>query len=78
VVLNRAVSRDTDIDLSMVLPTDASGGASVFVRAVGRVVRVEEWSEGGHRRAGVATVIRRYDIVRSDPAPSTPPLFKGL
>jgi hypothetical protein len=69
-ILDRAVSRDTDVDLTMVLPTDLSGAAGVFVRAVGKVVRVEEWSRNGADRVGVATVIRRYEIVRSEPAPS--------
>jgi hypothetical protein len=69
-VLDRAVSRDTDVDLTMVLPTGTSGNAGVFVRAVGKVVRVEEWSQDGERRAGVAAVIRRYELVRSEPTAS--------
>jgi hypothetical protein len=71
-ILDRAVSRDTDIDLNMVLPTNTSGGASIFVRAMGRVVRVEEWSHDRNHRVGVAAVIRRYEIVRSDPAIPAP------
>jgi hypothetical protein len=62
----------------MVLPTRVSGGVGVFVRAVGKVVRVEEWSEDGSRRAGVATVIRRYEIVRSEPAVAPEPLSQSL
>jgi hypothetical protein len=77
-VLDRAVARETDVDLNMVLPTDTSGGTSVFVRAVGRVVRVEEWSEKGRRRTGVAMMIRRYEIVRSEPAASPQRVSKGL
>jgi c-di-GMP-binding flagellar brake protein YcgR len=73
-VLNRAISRDTDIDLHMVLPT-GYGGTRVLVRAVGRVVRLEEWLEETHRRAGVATVIRRYEIVRVEPGTSAPKGF---
>jgi hypothetical protein len=70
-ILNRAISRDTDIDLNMVLPT-GYGGARVLVRAVGRVVRLEEWLEDATRhRAGVATVIRRYEIVRVESEAST-------
>jgi hypothetical protein len=69
-LLDRAVSREVEVDLTMVLPTDASGTASVFVRAVGKVVRVEEWLQEGAARVGVATMIRRYEIVRSElPAP---------
>ena len=77
-ILDRAVSRETDVGLTMVLPTGVSGGAGVFVRAVGKVIRVEEWSEGGSRRAGVATVIRRYEIVRSEPCAPPGPLSRSL
>jgi hypothetical protein len=77
-IIDQAVSRDTDLDLTMVLPTGTSVDGSVFVRAAGRVVRVEEWSEGGSRRAGVAAVIRRYEIVRSQPAAAAGVLSKNL
>jgi hypothetical protein len=50
----------------MVLPTEATGGAGVFVRAVGKVVRVEEWTEGGNPRVGVGAMIRRYEIIRDE------------
>lgn len=73
-VLDRAVTRDTDVDLTMVLPTGISGSAGVFVRAVGKVVRVEEWSRDKACRTGVAAVIRRYEIVRSEP-PVSPLAF---
>ena len=77
-ILERAVSREVDVDLTMVLPTDMSGTARVFVRAVGKVVRVEEWSQDGASRVGVATVIRRYEIVRSEPAASARTFAKSL
>jgi PilZ domain-containing protein len=77
-ILDRPVSRETDVDLTMVLPTNLTGGVGVFVRAVGKIVRVEEWSEDGNRRAGVATVIRRYEIVRNEPAVPSSPLSRSL
>jgi hypothetical protein len=69
-VLDHAVTRDADIELNMVLPTDTSGGTNVLVRALGRVVRVEEWAQDRNRRFGVAAVIRRYEIIRSEPTAS--------
>ena len=69
-LLDHAVSRNTDFDLTMVLPTEMAGRGGVFVRAVGKVVRVEEWSENGDLRTGVAAMIRRYEIVRSEPMPA--------
>lgn len=70
-VLERAVSRESEVELRMVLSTDPSGGGGL-VRALGKVVRVDEWSQNRNRRFGVAAVLRRYEIVRSDPvAPPT-------
>jgi PilZ domain len=77
-ILDRAISRETDVDLTMVLPSDNSGGASVFVRSVGKVVRVEEWSQDGGRRVGVAARILRYEIVRNQSIASPGALSRGL
>jgi hypothetical protein len=66
-LLDRVINPNFDFDLTMVLPTESSGGSSVFVRAVGKVVRVETWSREGNPGAGVAAMIRRYEIVRNDP-----------
>jgi hypothetical protein len=59
----------------MNLPTESSGTAHVYVRAIGRVVRVEEWAHDRNRRVGVAATFRRYEIVRSEPARA---LSRGL
>ena len=56
------------IDLILTLPTEVTSGAEVLVRASGKVLRVEPRIEDGNTRMGVAAVIERYDIVRSDPA----------
>ena len=70
-LLERTVNPHADFDLTMVLPTEMAGGTGVFVRAVGRVVRVEEWSRDGNPRTGVAAMIRRYEIVRNEPPKSS-------
>ena len=70
VLLDRAVHQDGDIDLTMTLPAEVTGGAGVFVRALGRVVRVEEWTEDGSPRVGIGAIIRRYEIVRNQPLAS--------
>jgi len=38
----------------------------VFVRAQGKVVRVEKRIEEGEHRLGIAAIIERYDIVRGE------------
>jgi hypothetical protein len=68
-LFDHSVVQDSDFDLTMTLPTDVPGGTGVFVRAVGIVVRVEEWTEEGNLRVGVGAKIRRYEIVRDHSAP---------
>src|SRR6267378_3211358 len=41
-------------------------GSDVFVRALGKVIRVERRIEDGNSRMGVAAVIERYDIMREE------------
>lgn len=58
------------LDLVLTLPTEVTSGAEVLVRALGKVLRVEPRIEDGNTRMGVAAVIERYDIVRSEVAPA--------
>ena len=55
-----------ELDLTMTLPAEVTGGTEVFIRATGKVVRVERKPETNNDRVGVAAVIERYDIVRSE------------
>jgi hypothetical protein len=52
----------------MTLPAEITHGTEVFVRALGKVVRVEHRMEDGNTRMGVAAVIERYDIIRGKAA----------
>lgn len=54
-----------ELDITLTLPSEITHGSEVFVRAAGKVVRVER-TEGGTTRLGVAAVIERYDIVRGE------------
>jgi len=65
-LLDRGISQDSEFDLTMTLPTEVAGGAGVFVRAVGKVVRIEEWAEEDSPRVGIAAMLRRYEIVRNE------------
>ncbi len=56
------------LDLTLTLPGEITHGSDVFVRAQGKVVRVERRLEDGEQRLGVAAVIERYDIVRGEGA----------
>ena len=58
----------SNLDITLTLPSEITRGGDVFVRAQGKVVRVERRLEDGESRMGVAAVIERYDIIRGEPA----------
>src|SRR4051794_18010737 len=64
--LDRPIAQNDEFDLTMALPMMDGAGADVLVRAIGKVVRVDEWTAGGDLRVGVAAVLRRYEIIRNE------------
>lgn len=64
--LDRDVDSGTELDITLTLPAEITRGTEVFVRAQGRVVRVDHQQDDGHPRVGVAAVIERYDIIRGE------------
>ena len=54
----------SELDLTMTLPAEVTGGTEVFIRAIGKVVRVEKGSDD--HQVGVAALIQRYEIVRNE------------
>jgi len=63
-VIDKDVDAGSELDITLTLPAEITHGADVFVRAQGKVVRVERRVEEGEPRLGVAAVIERYDIIR--------------
>jgi PilZ domain-containing protein len=59
-------TRGSVLDLSFTLSAEITEGMEVFVRAQGRVVRVERETDA--ERVGVAMVIEKYEIVRAKPS----------
>lgn len=57
-----------ELDITLTLPSEVTRGSEVFIRAMGKVVRVEKRPENGSTRVGVAAVIERYEIIRNEPA----------
>ena len=55
-----------ELDLTMTLPAEVTGGTEVLIRAIGKVVRVEKRTENCDGRIGIAAVIERYEIVRNE------------
>lgn len=64
------------LDLTMTIPAEVSGATEVFIRAMGIVARVDKDPTNGDQSVGVAAVIRRYAVVRTE-APSKPALHCG-
>lgn len=65
-VINRDMEAGSDLDITLTLPAKITNGTDVFVRAQGKVIRVERRIEEGEPRMGVAAVIERYDIIRGE------------
>lgn len=67
-VMDQNLEAGSELDLTMTLPSEVTQGSEVFVRALGKVVRIEQRMEDGNPRMGVAAVIQRYDIIRGEAA----------
>ena len=65
-VVEQNLEAGSELDITMTLPAEITHGTEVFVRALGKVVRVERRMEDGNTRMGVAAVIERYDIIRGE------------
>jgi hypothetical protein len=64
-VIAQDLEAGSELDITLTLPGEITHGTEVFVRALGKVVRVERRMEA---RMGVAAVIERYDIIRGQAA----------
>jgi hypothetical protein len=56
-----------ELDITLTLPSEVTRGSEVFIRAMGKVVRVDKRNDDGSSRVGVAAVIERYEIIRNEP-----------
>jgi PilZ domain len=68
--IDQEMGAGAELDITLTLPSEVTRGTEVFIRAMGKVVRVDHAAENGSSRVGVAAVIERYEIIRSDPAAS--------
>jgi hypothetical protein len=67
-VIQQDLKTGSELDITLTLPAEITHGTEVFVRALGKVVRVERRLEDGSVHMGVAAVIERYDIIRGEAA----------
>ena len=66
--IDQDLDTGAELDITLTLPSEVTRGSEVFIRAMGKVVRVDKKSENGSSRVGVAAVIERYEIIRNEPA----------
>jgi c-di-GMP-binding flagellar brake protein YcgR len=66
--IDQDLSPGAELDITLTLPSEVTRGSEVFIRAMGKVVRVDKKPENGSSRVGVAAVIERYEIIRNEPA----------
>jgi len=68
-IMNKDMAPGTELDFTLTLPAEITRGTEVFVRAHGRVVRVDKRQEEEEQESvGIAAVIERYDIIRGKTA----------
>ena len=66
-MVQKELSPGTELDFTLTLPSEITRGTEVFVRAHGRVVRIDKQHHDEERESiGVAAVIERYDIIRGE------------
>ncbi|MGH9680185.1 MAG: PilZ domain-containing protein [Candidatus Acidiferrales bacterium] len=64
--VDQEMGAGVELDITLTLPSEVTRGAEVFIRAMGKVVRVDRAPESGNSRVGVAAVIERYEIIRNE------------
>src|ERR1700730_8059977 len=57
-----------EMDVTIILHVEVTGGTEVFIRATGKVIRVDKRSGNGNQKVDVAAVFEMYEIVRNKAA----------
>lgn len=65
-VIDEDLGAGSELDITLTLPSEVTQGTEVFIRATGKVVRVDKKPENGSSQVGIAAVIERYEIVRNE------------
>jgi hypothetical protein len=64
--IDQELGPGAELDITLTLPAEVTRGSDVFIRAMGKVVRIDRCPENGSPRVGVAAVIERYEIIRTE------------
>lgn len=63
-ILSAGVEVESELNLELTLPPQLTGGKSVRIRCLGRIVRVEH--RAGDGPLGVAATIEEYEFLKND------------
>jgi PilZ domain len=63
---HKELAPGAEVDFTLTLPPEITHGTEVFVRAHGRVVRIDKRRDEELETIGIAAVIERYDIIRGE------------
>ncbi len=66
--IDQDMGAGAELDITLTLPSEVTRGSEVFIRAMGKVVRVDKKPDNGSARVGVAAIIERYEIIRTEPS----------
>lgn len=67
--IDQELGTGAELDITLTLPSAVTRGSEVFIRAMGKVVRIDKKPETGSSRVGVAAIIERYEIIRNESVP---------
>ena len=62
------LSAGAELDMTMIFPAEVTGGTEAFVRATGKVIRVDKRRGNGEQTVGVAAEFEPHEIVRNEAA----------
>jgi hypothetical protein len=65
--IDNNLSAGAELELTMILPAEITGGTVVYIRATGTVIRVDKHSGNCDHEVNVAAVFEKYEIVRNEP-----------
>jgi hypothetical protein len=61
--IDSELNAGAELDLTMTFPAEITGATEVFIRATGKVVRVDKLSGDGGQPVGVAAMFEVHEIV---------------
>ena len=61
--IDSELNAGAELDLTMIFPAEVTGATKVFIRATGKVVRVDKLTGDGGQPVGVAAMFEVHEIV---------------